>query len=202
MSQVIELLEEKLIPLEKQLVDTRKPFSDKINNNYFKPYGITNNDVNAYTKAVCAKKIKYGQRTTYGCDGGEYWSIHNSAKENIARINAEQKLATAGLENQIKSVKKEIEKQKELAQLPLLRKNIIDDNDKLRELEAKYDLYVTAQRAQDASLPKEEVEKAQAELIGKEPEPQKKTNIKQIALIGGIGLFLSILIIILAVRRN
>ena len=89
-----------------------------------------------------------------------------------------------------------------MAQLPLLRKNIIYDNDKLRELEAKYDLYVTAQRAQDASLPKEEVEKAQNELIGKEPDPQKKTNIKQIALIGGIGLLLSILIIILAVRRN
>ena len=85
MSQVIELLEQKLIPLEKQLADTRKPFSDKINNNYFKPYGITNNDVNAYTKAVCAKKIKYGQRTTYGCDGGEYWSIHDRAKEIIAR---------------------------------------------------------------------------------------------------------------------
>ena len=71
MSQVIELLEQKLIPLEKQLADTRKPFSDKINNNYFKPYGITNNDVNAYTKAVCAKKINYGQRTPYGGDGGD-----------------------------------------------------------------------------------------------------------------------------------
>ena len=201
MSQVIELLEQKLIPLQKELADTQKPFDDEIKNTYYKPYGITNNDLNVYTKAVCAKKIKFGRLATRGCDGGEYWSIYNGAQDNIKRIEAERHFATVGIQNKIKSVKAEITKQKELAQLPILRKNIIDDNTKLKELEAKYDLYVTAQRAQDATLPKEEVEKAQAELMGKEPEPQKKTNIKQIALIGGIALFLSILIIILAVRK-
>ena len=57
-------------------------------------------DINALTQKQCDAVIKYGQRTTYGCDGGEYWNYYNSNRDQFERLSKEQ----SGYQGQINSL--------------------------------------------------------------------------------------------------
>ena len=51
--------------LEKELAEWEEKSQDAVER--MQPYS----DINALTQKQCDAVIKYGQRTTYGCDGGE-----------------------------------------------------------------------------------------------------------------------------------
>ncbi len=80
--------------LEKELAEWEEKSQDAVER--MQPYS----DINALTQKQCDAVIKYGQRTTYGCDGGEYWSYYNSNRDQFEKLSKEQ----SGYQGQINSL--------------------------------------------------------------------------------------------------
>ena len=80
--------------LEKELAEWEEKSQDAVER--MQPYS----DINALTQKQCDAVIKYGQRTTYGCDGGEYWNYYNSNRDQFERLSKEQ----SGYQGQINSL--------------------------------------------------------------------------------------------------
>ena len=149
MGLAINLLEESLIPLREELSRIEKPFNDEWGNQFTNakdrhgnPSPVPVGDISKLALNSCSKRYNCGQRgCTYGCDGGELQSYNNSLRDQKEKIDHKRKIATASIRGQINSAEKELLELKEKAKLPLLRKQIISDSQKLDALEQKYNLF-------------------------------------------------------------
>lgn len=174
MGSAITLLEESLIPLQEELIKLSKPFNDawskqftEAKDRHGNPLNIPVGAISTLAKEQCAKRYKCGQRGChYGCDGGEYWGNEKSLRDQKELLDLQKKRATQNVSNKIKAAERELLELKEKAQLPLLRKSIISDSQKLDALEQKYNLFTV--RPTLAELKPSTTPEPVAEII---PEP-------------------------------
>ena len=174
MGSAITLLEETLIPLREELNRIKEPIEKEWSRRFTSatdrhgiPTPVPVGDYNAYAEAACQRKYNCGQRGChYGCDGGEYWGNEKSLRDQKELLDLQKKRATQNVSNKIKAAERELLELKEKAQLPLLRKSIISDSQKLDALEQKYNLFTV--RPTLAELKPSTTPEPVAEII---PEP-------------------------------
>jgi hypothetical protein len=211
MSKLIELLENRLIPLQEQRTE--------IINSFPKSQGGWREGTHAITEAGretddrCPKKCDRfdgGNRSCrdHHCDYGDYLNVIRNAKEFNERRNREINQAVSSIDSEIKTTEKEILELKEKAQLPILRQQIIGNSQELDRLEQKYNLF-TERPTLEELKPSTKAAQPLADQLIQKPETQAQpinislaipqTNNKNLIIAGSVG-FLVILIIILVMR--
>ena len=211
MGLAITLLEESLIPLREELARIEKPFNDEwgkqftnAKDRHGNPSPVSVGDISGLALNSCSKRYNCGQRGChYGCDGGELQSYNNSLRDQKEKIDHKRKIATASIRGQINSAEKELLELKEKAKLPLLRKQIISDSQKLDALEQKYNLFTNRPTLTELKPSTEPVPEPVAEPVTEiltQPqiimEENPEIDYTKYIIAGGVGIGLLLLAIV------
>lgn len=213
MGSAITLLEESLIPLREELARIEKPFNDEwrkqftnAKDRHGNPSPVSVGDISKLASISCSKTFKCGQDGChYGCDGGELQSYNNALRDQKEKIDHKRKIATASIRGQINSAEKELLELKEKAQLPILRKQIISDSQKLDALEQKYNLFTnrpTLAELKPSTVPEpvaEPVAEPVTEILTQPQiimEENPEIDYTKYIIAGGVGIGLLLLAIV------